>query len=204
MADLPSRCAGCPRAQAAADESLERRGVLQACAAGVALVVLDSACSSPAGARHDGGAGTDAGDDGGDAGDDGGDGGDDGGDDGGEGGCTPTCSTGSKTAVLTFAAHPLLKQVGASLSFGHKGYSDPTCGQNQVIVAQPSAGHYVAFSASCTHACCFVTFQKTEFVCPCHGSTYDLNGQVTGGPAPAALPKLSVCADECAVYVTIP
>jgi Rieske Fe-S protein len=202
MADLLSRCAGCPRASVAPDENLERRGVLQACAAGVALVVLDSACSSPAGARHGGAPEAGTGDDAGDAGDDGGDGGDD----GGEAGCTPTCSTGSKTVVLPFATHPTLMQVGRGFTFEHKGYSDPTCGQDFIIVVQPTAGHYVAFSASCTHACCTVTYQKSagEFVCPCHGSTYDLNGRVTGGPAPTDLPKLSVCADDCAVYVTIP
>ena len=45
-----------------------------------------------------------------------------------------------------------------------------------------------AISAVCTHLGCIV--ERTEdgtFSCPCHGSKFDTEGQVTGGPAPKAL-----------------
>ena len=62
-----------------------------------------------------------------------------------------------------------------------------------VIVARPSAGKVVAFSAICTHMGCTVAPQGKILQCPCHGSTYDLaTGDNTGGPAPRPLTELSV------------
>ncbi len=44
-----------------------------------------------------------------------------------------------------------------------------------------------AISTVCTHLGCTVNPVDTGFDCPCHGSTYDQAGDVTGGPAPAPL-----------------
>ena len=33
----------------------------------------------------------------------------------------------------------------------------------------------------------FTGFENQNYVCPCHGSRYNLNGGVVQGPAPAAL-----------------
>lgn len=44
-----------------------------------------------------------------------------------------------------------------------------------------------AISTVCTHLGCTVNPTDTGFDCPCHGSTYDEKGDVTGGPAPKAL-----------------
>ncbi len=44
-----------------------------------------------------------------------------------------------------------------------------------------------AISTVCTHLGCTVNPTETGFDCPCHGSTYDDRGEVTGGPAPKAL-----------------
>jgi Rieske Fe-S protein len=105
-----------------------------------------------------------------------------------------------------FSIYPQLKTVGGSALNSAPGYADPSCNLDVIIVAQPSAGTYVAFSAGCPHQCCIVSFNAahTEFVCPCHGSTFDIAGQVSGGPAPNGLHPLSVCADECGVYVSFP
>jgi len=186
-----SACDECRKRREGGEPGLIRREVLRAGAAGVAALLAPAACSSPPGDFGDGG-----------------NGGDDGGDDGGgvvdSGPCKETCSTNSKTLTLSFAKYPKLKKVGGSALVQATGYSDPACQQDFVIVAQVSAGKYVAFSGSCTHACCTVSFTGSEFACPCHGSTYDTNGDVTGGPAPAPLPKLEVCSDACGVYVAIP
>lgn len=45
-----------------------------------------------------------------------------------------------------------------------------------------------AISTVCTHLGCIVSASETGFACPCHGSRYDQDGAVTGGPAPKALP----------------
>lgn len=73
-----------------------------------------------------------------------------------------------------------------------------------MIVVQVSAGNYAAFSAACPHMCCTVGYDKlvSEFVCPCHGSTFSQTGRVTGGPAPNGLTPLAVCVDGCGVHVT--
>jgi cytochrome b6-f complex iron-sulfur subunit len=49
-----------------------------------------------------------------------------------------------------------------------------------------------AISTTCTHLGCSVGISDTGFSCPCHGSRYDQDGTVTGGPAPKALPWFKV------------
>jgi len=44
-----------------------------------------------------------------------------------------------------------------------------------------------AISTTCTHLGCIVNLSDTGFACPCHGSRYDQDGTVTGGPAPKNL-----------------
>lgn len=44
-----------------------------------------------------------------------------------------------------------------------------------------------AISTTCTHLGCIVAVAETGFACPCHGSRFDQDGNVTGGPAPRAL-----------------
>lgn len=117
--------------------------------------------------------------------------------------CEASCSAASASLALPFAQYPHLAQVGASVTVSVKGYADPACKRDEIIVAHASAGTYVALSASCTHMCCTVQFRGHDFYCPCHGSTFDLSGRVTGGPAPRPLDSVGVCSDSCGVYVTI-
>lgn len=51
-----------------------------------------------------------------------------------------------------------------------------------------------ALSPVCTHLGCFVNFdrQKNEFLCPCHGGRYDVNGNVIAGPPKEPLRRLPV------------
>jgi Rieske Fe-S protein len=166
-----------------------RRGLLRAGLAGAVLLV--PGCGASHEAESDGGS-DEAGDDASDA--------------GGDGACQPTCSVGTKTVTFTFEKYPQLQNVGDSVTFKAAGYSDPSCHLDVIIVAQPTAGTYVAVSGGCPHMCCTVGYNKahTEFLCPCHGSTFNTSGERTGGPAPNGLQKLSVCADECGVYVSLP
>ena len=61
-----------------------------------------------------------------------------------------------------------------------------------VIVENTSAG-YVAISLVCTHNGCTVSYRGANgFTCPCHGGTFDANGNVTGGPPPTPLAKYNV------------
>jgi Rieske Fe-S protein len=63
-----------------------------------------------------------------------------------------------------------------------------------VVVTQPQAGEFKAFSATCTHQGCRVgSISHGEIICPCHGSAYSIvDGSVKGGPAPRPLPEKTV------------
>lgn len=46
----------------------------------------------------------------------------------------------------------------------------------------------VALSAICTHLGCLVKYKGGGVIlCPCHAASFDMNGNVTGGPAPRPL-----------------
>lgn len=63
-----------------------------------------------------------------------------------------------------------------------------------VVVTQPTAGEFKAFSATCTHQGCKVkSVADGVIVCPCHGSKFAIaDGAVTAGPAKSPLPEKSV------------
>ncbi|MGW2029426.1 MULTISPECIES: Rieske (2Fe-2S) protein [Streptomyces] len=69
-----------------------------------------------------------------------------------------------------------------------------------VVVTQPSAGTYKAFSSKCTHQGCAVgSVANGVIVCPCHNSEFSVtDGSVKKGPATQPLPaaKISVSGDE--------
>jgi Rieske Fe-S protein len=74
----------------------------------------------------------------------------------------------------------------------------------KVVVTQPTAGDYKAFSAVCTHQGCTVTGVADGVItCPCHGSTFDIaTGAVKQGPATTALPAKSVTVGSDGISVT--
>ncbi len=64
----------------------------------------------------------------------------------------------------------------------------------QVVVTQPTAGVFKAFSSTCTHQGCQVTQVANRTIdCPCHFSKYSIvDGSVVSGPAPRPLPEKTV------------
>jgi cytochrome b6-f complex iron-sulfur subunit len=68
--------------------------------------------------------------------------------------------------------------------------------QHRLFVVRAATRFHV-ISAVCTHLGCTVQWRGTEFDCPCHGSRFDANGNVLGGPAPRPLPwfELSLAPD---------
>jgi Rieske Fe-S protein len=67
----------------------------------------------------------------------------------------------------------------------------------RVVVTQPAAGQFKAFSAVCTHMQCIVDQVSNGAIdCPCHGSQFSVkDGHVVAGPAPSPLPAASIKVD---------
>lgn len=57
----------------------------------------------------------------------------------------------------------------------------------QKAFIEVTSGKVRCQTAVCTHLGCTVNAVETGYACPCHGSTYDLFGRNTGGPAPSPL-----------------
>ena len=63
-----------------------------------------------------------------------------------------------------------------------------------IVITQPKAGTFLAFTAVCTHAGCTVNSVSAGVIsCPCHGSTFSAtDGSVEGGPAPSPLASVAI------------
>jgi Rieske Fe-S protein len=74
--------------------------------------------------------------------------------------------------------------VGAGAIFADKG----------VVVTQPTAGEFKAFSTTCTHQGCTVnSVTEGTINCPCHGSKFSIaDGSPTAGPAKKPLPEKAI------------
>ncbi|MFF5424822.1 MULTISPECIES: Rieske (2Fe-2S) protein [unclassified Streptomyces] len=113
---------------------------------------------------------------------DGGDGGD-----GGTGtGAPATGGTATSAPATTGSAGTVLARTSEIPVGGGKVVAD-----RKVVVTQPAAGEFKAFSAVCTHQGCLVDKVVDGSVrCPCHGSRFRIaDGSVAAGPATRPLPE---------------
>ena len=64
----------------------------------------------------------------------------------------------------------------------------------KIVITQPHAGTFDAFTAVCTHQGCIVsTVSGGTINCPCHGSKFSIvNGSVVNGPASSPLAPVSI------------
>lgn len=67
----------------------------------------------------------------------------------------------------------------------------------KVVVTQPAAGQFKAFSVTCPHQGCAVdSVSNGEIICPCHGSKFNIqDGSVANGPAGAPLEEMPITVD---------
>ncbi|MCB0833562.1 MAG: ubiquinol-cytochrome c reductase iron-sulfur subunit [Bacteroidetes bacterium] len=76
--------------------------------------------------------------------------------------------------------------------------------EDNLIIVRQSEKNYVVLSSICRHKKCNVKFRNSKqlFVCPCHGSNYDLEGSVVKGPSSGPLPKYKVEVNETILKIT--
>ena len=74
----------------------------------------------------------------------------------------------------------------------------------QIVVTQPQAGTYKAFSAICTHEGCLVTSVASNVIqCPCHGAQFSaVDGAVESGPAQQPLPSVALTVSGDTITLT--
>jgi cytochrome b6-f complex iron-sulfur subunit len=75
--------------------------------------------------------------------------------------------------------------------------------RGQFYLARLRDGGFLAISRTCTHLGCTVPWVEDEkrFSCPCHGSTFDITGNVINAPAPRALDLFPVVIENRVVKV---
>lgn len=108
-----------------------------------------------------------------------------GGDGGGDGG-TRTSAPATGGAATTGPAGSVLARTAEIPVGGGKVVAG-----RKVVVTQPAAGEFKAFSAVCTHQGCLLDKVVDGTVrCPCHGSRFRIaDGSVAAGPATRPLPE---------------
>jgi cytochrome b6-f complex iron-sulfur subunit len=70
------------------------------------------------------------------------------------------------------------------------------------LVRQTDGG-FLALYQKCTHLGCAVPWEPElgRFVCPCHASTFETDGEVINPPAPRPLDRFPVTIEDGVVYV---
>lgn len=74
---------------------------------------------------------------------------------------------------------------------------------NSYVYLVQSERGLIALLPVCTHLGCIVKWSdiKGEFLCPCHGGRYSIEGKVLGGPPPAPLNRLPIETREGIIYI---
>lgn len=121
-------------------------------------------------------------------------------------GCTGTSGSNVPVGTATMCGsdlcfklseHPELATVGGIMLFTGAG--------EQILVRRVSETELLALSNECTHDGCSVDFNgRDRYDCPCHGSTFDLLGNVVFGPAQRPLDEFvaTIAGDDVTIRLS--
>jgi Rieske Fe-S protein len=106
-----------------------------------------------------------------------------------QGSSTAAAPTGSASGSAAPNGPPVLATTADIPVGGGKILAD-----KKIVITQPQAGSFKAFTAVCTHQGCIVgTVSGGTINCPCHGSKFNItNGSVVNGPAASPLAPVSI------------
>ena len=119
---------------------------------------------------------------------------------GGAGSTTTEATTGSSASGAPAAATPTTAPATAPTADALASISQIPVGggvivpEPPIVITQPVAGTFKAFTAICPHQGCLVAeVAENEIVCPCHGSLFSAeDGAVVQGPAEEGLTPASI------------
>lgn len=102
--------------------------------------------------------------------------------------------------MFTFALsdYPELGDAGGMAQFE----DDETGFRDRVFVVNDATEGLIAVSSRCTHRGCEVNARSTNFLCPCHDSQFEFNGDLKLGPATRALDRFMLESDGTEVTIT--
>jgi cytochrome b6-f complex iron-sulfur subunit len=106
----------------------------------------------------------------------------------------------NKTIAISLDEFPMLRNVGASIVGQASGYANP------IVIARVRDDMFAALDAICTHQRCTVAYNALNLTldCPCHGSSYEVDGRVINGPAVRALSRFTATSDGTMLTITLP
>jgi Rieske Fe-S protein len=107
--------------------------------------------------------------------------------------CDPAELLAQTTLPTTLpTSQPTILDVGTLADYPADGISKKFLKHNKVAVIRHE-GHLYACTAICTHrGGTLKTPDGLTFKCPRHGATFDINGDVTGGPAQFPLNRFAI------------
>jgi Rieske Fe-S protein len=89
-------------------------------------------------------------------------------------------------ARIDLSAFPSLNSDGGSVRLSSTGFNVDGGTLKPIIINRISGDEFAVLDSVCTHQGCIVPPYNAAsglIVCPCHGSQYDIRGNVVGGPA---------------------
>ncbi len=102
------------------------------------------------------------------------------------------------TLNLDEAANEPLREIGGAIKVSVGNSNNP------LIVVRNSETKISALDSTCTHRSCEVSLPRGKIIsCPCHGATFDLEGQRLSGPAPTGLRRYPAQFSNNEIVVTL-
>src|SRR5450759_2490638 len=103
---------------------------------------------------------------------------------------------GQSSITVKLSNFPSLGVIGGMAAVG-------TVNVSPVAIVRTGQASYIALSRICTHQTCLIDVVSNGFSCPCHGSRYNSQGNVTQGPATRSLARLTAVLSMDATSLTV-